>query len=80
MPFELAGKTVRLVVDPHTDAVVGVENDKGEVLGQPTPLDPIANLERVRRKPDPVVTAAPNADGPNLVELAYRQYHGIGEA
>lgn len=81
VPFELAGKTVRLVVDPHAEVVVGVENDKGESIGQATPLDALANLDRRRCKPEPVdvtASAAPSTGqraGPNLVELAYQQYH-----
>jgi hypothetical protein len=81
VPFELSGKTVRLVVDPHTEVVVGVENEKGESIGLATPLDALANLDRRRRKPDPAAPAAPSAPstnpsaGPNLVELAYQQYH-----
>ena len=85
VPFELSGKTVRLVVDPHAEVVVGVENEKGESIGQATPLDALANLDRRRRKPDPADVAAdvaaPGAlttgqrTGPNLVELAYQQYH-----
>jgi putative transposase len=81
VPFELAGQTVRLVVDPHAEAVVGVENEQGESIGQATPLDALANLDRRRRKPEPADPAAPGAlstgprNGPNLVELAYQQYH-----
>lgn len=75
VPFELSGKTVRLVVDPHAETVVGVENDKGLSIGQATPLDALANLDRRRRQPNPLVAPVPS-DGPNLVELAYRQYYG----
>jgi hypothetical protein len=78
VPFELSGKTVRLVVDPHAGIVVGVENEKGEPVGQATALDALANLNRQRRKPNPLITPIAG-DGPNLVELAYRQYHGIAE-
>ena len=79
VPYELAGKTVRLVVDPHAETVVGVEDDQGNDLGAATPLDAEANLHRRRRKPDPEGPSAPASGGPNLVELAYRQYHGNQE-
>lgn len=81
VPFELAGKTIRLVVDPHAGTVLGVENESGERLGSATPLDMLANLKRVRRKPAPV-DSGPGRDraATNLVELAYQQYHGITEA
>ena len=79
VPYELSGKTVQLVVDPHAEMVVGIEDAEGHVLGVATPLDPITNAHRRRRKPDPDATTilSPGADpkGPNPVELAYRQYH-----
>lgn len=79
VPFELSGKAVQLVVDPHAQQIVGVENAQGEAIGQATPLDALANATRRRRMPTPVVTP-PTGTGPNLVELAYRQYHGLPEA
>ncbi|TMQ74882.1 Mobile element protein [Candidatus Accumulibacter phosphatis] len=78
VPFELAGKNVRLLVDPHAETVVGVENDAGESIGQATPLDALANRDRRRHKPDPVVAVpvrSPNA-GPNLVEQVHAQDYG----
>jgi len=81
VPFELAGKTIRLVVDPHAGTVLGVENESGERLGSATALDTLANLKRVRRKPTPVGDVHSTARAAtNLVELAYQQYHGIKEA
>lgn len=75
VPYELSGKTVRLVVDPHTERVVGVEDAAGHSLGLATALDAMANIRRVRRKPEPA--AAPGErTGPNLVEMAHAQYHG----
>ena len=75
VPYELSGKTVRLVVDPHAERVVGVENEAGAWLGQATPLDAIANISRVRRKPEPAAELAERT-GPNLIEIAHAQYHG----
>ena len=77
VPYELAGKTVQLVVDPHTETVVRVENKEGDSLGLATPLDALSNLQRERRKPQPVdaETAAVKHGGPNLVELACAQYY-----
>ena len=79
VPYELSGKTVRLVVDPHAQRVVGVENEAGVSLGAATPLDMLANINRTRRKPEPVLDPAsmPTRSGPNLVELAHAQYHGL---
>lgn len=79
LPYELAGKTVKLVVDPHAQRVVGVENDAGDSLGTATVLDEIGNSRRKRRKPAAAHTQATTvlttAGGPNLVEIAHRQYH-----
>ena len=55
VPYELSGKTVKLVVDPHAERVVGVEDETGKSLGAATELDQIANQTRVRRKPGPEV-------------------------
>jgi putative transposase len=79
VPYELSGKTVQLVVDPHAGTVMGVEDADGNALGSVTSLDVLANAHRRRRKPDPegsapVARPLP-ASGPNLVELAYQQYH-----
>jgi len=75
--YELAGKTVKLVVDPHAGIVVGVEDAAGASLGLATKLDAVANLHRVRRKPDQEVSNKAPRTGPNLVELAHQQYHDI---
>jgi len=78
--YELSGRFVRLVVDPHTRQVLGVEDADGQPLGVATPLDAVANVRRKRRKPQPTeVSAAGNDDAENEVELAYRQYHGHDE-
>src|SRR5450830_1509279 len=81
VPYELSGKTVRLVVDPHAARVVGVEDGAGVSLGAATPLDMLANMNRTRRKPEPVADPAFTVrNGPNLVELAHAQYHGLGQS
>ncbi len=77
VPFELSGKRVRLVVDAHAQTVIGLENEQGESIGQATPFDALANAHRRRRQPDAPGAPGVGAQtgGPNLVELAYRQYH-----
>jgi len=81
VPYELSGKTVRLVVDPHAGRVVGVEDAAGVSLGAATPLDMLANIQRTRRKPEPLTDPAstPVRSGPNLVELAHAKYHGLAQ-
>lgn len=77
LDYALAGKTVRLVVDPHVQRVVGVEDEQGRSLGEATPLDPLANAHRKRRKPAPAPQEMAARRGPNLVEIAYQQHHGV---
>lgn len=79
--YALSGKSVRLVVDPHAACVVGVEDAAGKALGAATPLDQEANLHRVRRKPAPPSETSVTAPrtGANLVELAHRRYHNLGD-
>jgi len=80
VPYELAGRAVQLVIDPHTRRVLGVENDEGQPLGAATPLDAVANVHRRRRKPQPPEASSPRRTGQdNEVELAYRQYHAHNE-
>ena len=77
VPFELAGKTVCLVVDPHRAVVLGVEDKDGQALGAATPLDALANAHRVRcQSPQPATEPAPRS-GPNLIELAYQQHYRL---
>ena len=82
VPYELSGKTVQLVVDPHAGAVLGVENEDGDSIGRATVLDAQANLSRKRRKPEGVAAEKPTdtaRSGPNLLEIAHRQYYDIKE-
>ncbi|MCP5119326.1 MAG: transposase family protein, partial [bacterium] len=48
VPYELSGRSVRLVVDPHARNVLGVEDENGQSLGAATPLDAVANVQRKR--------------------------------
>lgn len=80
VPYELAGRTVKLVVDPHAPRVVGVEGEDGQSLGPATPLDAIGNVTRKRRKPDPGDAPLAARSGPNLVEIAHQQYHRASAA
>lgn len=79
VPYALAGKSVKLVVDPHAGGVVGVEDAAGEPAGAATRLDPAANLTRTRRKSEPAVPidTLRARTGPNPVELAHRRYYDL---
>ena len=76
VPYELAGKTVQLVVDPHAQRVAGVEDDEGRSLGEATPLDQLGNAHRTRRKAGAAGVEPAPRSGPNLVEIAHQQHHG----
>ncbi|MEA3300099.1 MAG: integrase core domain-containing protein, partial [Pseudomonadota bacterium] len=78
VPYELSGRSVRLVVDPHAGRVIGVEDAQGQALGPATALDAVANARRQRRRPPPQPATEeldPGPRGPNPVELAYQRYH-----
>jgi hypothetical protein len=80
VPYELSGKTVRLVVEPHLQQVVSVEDEDGNSRGAATPLDALANCQRRRRQPEAAntstATTTPAATvGPNLVELAFDRHY-----
>jgi hypothetical protein len=75
VPYELSGRCVRLVVDPHSGQALGVEDEEGKSLGAVTPLDALANVHRRRRQPQPPEEPSPK-DIDNEVELSYREYYG----
>lgn len=84
VPFELSGKTVQLVVDPHAETVVGVEDTEGNSLGAATALDAPANAHRRRRRPPDgaahfTEAPVPGGSSPNGVELAYGRYYNQSE-
>jgi len=83
VPYELSGQKIQLVIDPHTEEAISVEDDDGKSLGKVTPLDVIANNHRHRRKPSQQIEPHPPQVPPpesNLVEIAYQQYHGINDS
>jgi putative transposase len=73
VPYELIGKKVLLVVDPHRQKVLGVESETGNPLGKATLLDPLANCRRKRRSAVPGNSSIQNRTGDNLVEMALAQ-------
>jgi len=78
VPYALAGQSVQLVVDPHTQQALSLEDAEGKPLGEVTPLDVLANNHRRRRKPTPATQAPPRPSPDNsLVEIAYRQHYAL---
>lgn len=80
VPYELSSQTIHVLVDPHCEALVGIEDAQGKNLGPVTELDPVANSHRPRTKPtlDTLPEPAP-VTGLNPVESAYRRYYGSTE-
>ena len=80
VPYELVGKQIQLVVDPHVKQVIWVEDEKGKALGEAAPLDLQANTRRRRHKPTPPAQHPQSKpQGTHLVEMAYRQYHRMDD-
>ena len=80
VPYELSGQTVWLVVDPHDQVVIGVESAEGHGRGLATRLDPVANCERKRRRPEKPADQATRSSRDrslNPVELAYEAHYRI---
>lgn len=79
VPYELVGKMVRLVVDPHTRTAVSVEDEAGTSLGAVSPLDALANRHRARRRSTATAaepcTPAIKRSVPTLVELACADHY-----
>jgi len=67
---------VVVVVDPHREQVIAVENRDGQRLGLATPLDAKANLERPRVRPAPGDEPPATERRFNSVEQAYQAYAG----
>lgn len=49
---QLVGQKVALIVNPHTKTALRVESKSGEDLGLVVALDAIANLDRMRQRPN----------------------------
>lgn len=74
--WELSGRTVQLVVDPHGEKVIEVESLEGQPLGPATPMDLLANSHRRRHRPvsDAVDPHQRSAAGPNTLDQAHQHY------
>ena len=78
VPYELSGRKVWLVVDPHTREAFSVEDGDGKPLGEVTPQDLIANNHRRRRKPGVQAEGIQTtSQGNSLLEIAYQQHYAM---
>lgn len=67
---------MQLVIDPHSEQAIRVEDKDGVLLGIVTPLDAVANCKRKRNKSEPAgetVESKPMQD--NMVEIATEEYY-----
>jgi len=67
VPYCLSQKTVIVVIEPHHQQALYVEDEQGQRIGDITPLDPQANRHYQRAKPSKLFTASPST---SLNELA----------
>ena len=74
VPYEMAGDSVILVVDPHERKPIRIESKAGVFLGVVTPLDAIANLNRRRCRPQEVLSTPESPKTFNMVEMAFEKY------
>ena len=76
VPYEYAGQTVVLVIDPHQTKALYIESQIGDKLGPVTPLDAITNNRRKRQRPN-IATADNPQPSVSAVELAYEDYQRL---
>jgi transposase InsO family protein len=74
VPLGLTGQRIRLVVDPHSEQVIAVENHDGEPWGPATALDVHANTHRRRRKSPSEPTPGGDRATSSTVETLYQRY------
>jgi putative transposase len=67
--FDLVGKSVYMVFDPHQQTAKWIESLDGERISDVFALDKQANNERQRHRPQPA--KAPSKPQSSLIELAY---------
>jgi transposase InsO family protein len=69
----LVGEKVTLVVDPHTQTILRVENSMGDNFGQAHPIDRVANSHRKRQRPhhEETNTMLPSE---SMVEMIHQKY------
>ena len=72
--YELVGRKVHLVIDPHSGEAIRVENDEGEMISTVVAMDRIANGNRTRRKPEKEPSTVADAPEDNMVEMALEKH------
>ena len=75
VPYELCGKTIVLVIDPHANEAIHVESEEGNNLGPVTLLDAIANINRNRQRPEVEKKSDYHKRKFDAVEIAFDDYN-----
>ena len=75
VPYELCGKTIVLVIDPHANEAIHVESEEGNNLGPVTLLDAIANINRNRQRPEVEKKSDDHKRKFDAVEIAFNDYN-----
>ena len=73
VPYQYEGQTVVLVVDPHADKALYIENQNGGYLAAVTPLAREANTYRKRQRPLPASAVDSVSRSFSSVEMLYEQ-------
>ena len=72
VPYELARKNITIVVEPHQQQALYIEDDEGKWIGDIVPVDLQANRRRKRAQPDKTHPALVGA-ADSIAELALKQ-------
>jgi len=72
VPYELARKNITIVVEPHQQQALYIENNEGKWIGDMTPVDLQANRRHKRAQPDHASPATVSASD-SMAELALKQ-------
>ena len=72
VPYELARKNITIVVEPHQQQALYIEDDDGKWIGDITPVDLQANRRHKRAQPDNTCPASVCASD-SIAELALQQ-------
>lgn len=75
VPYELCGKTIVLVIDPHANEAIHVESEAGHHLGVVTLLDAMTNINRNRQRPDVEKKSDGHTRKFDAVEIAFETYN-----
>ena len=72
VPYKLARKNITIVVEPHQQQALYIEDDDGKWIGDITPVDLQANRRHKRAQPDNTTSTSVSASD-SIAELALEQ-------